>query len=724
MFAQRRTRMRAIPLGCQTARAFKRGMAMLGKCGGVMTYPEGIPTRTGAARCLSLPVAKVIGHDQTSIGRSRHFLAGSARLFAVEELPRRWTGVRQASLLWFTANRCMFEASMVPSKTTAYLPKALAGLAAACVMALGFGAAHALAEDADGQTHAVAMHGSPLHGPDFEHFDYVNPDAPTGGSIRFGLRGSFDSVNPLIVRGSPVWWVRGWVWESLATRGRDEAFTLYGLLAETIIVPEDRTYVTFGVNPEARFSDGEPVTADDVIFSMELLREHGRPSQRRAYDQITEVERLDDLTVTFHLGDGSNRELPILLGLLPVLPEHATTVEAFTETSLEPPIGSGPYALTRVDPGRLAVFERREDYWGADLPVNVGQYNVDEWAIEYFRDETALFEAFATGRLQLYAESDPVAWLNDYDFPAAASGEIVQSALEDERPKAPSGYVFNTRRAPFDDIRVRQALNLMFDFEWINQTIFADQYERTEGYFHGSELSAIGRPASEAELAILGDHVDAVLPEVLDGSWRTNISDGSGRDRANIRAGLQLLQEAGWRLDGRRLVNEAGEQMSFELLTSSPSAERVALAYAQTLQLAGIEMSVRVIDSAQFEERRRVFDFDMIPYVWYQSLSPGNEQYNRFGPSTADQDGSWNMAGITEPGVTAAIDAIVSAVDRDDLVQAARALDRLLISGSYIVPHYHAPAQWIAHASNVNFPENNSVWGYQFFTPNTIWIED
>jgi peptide/nickel transport system substrate-binding protein len=207
-------------------------------------------------------------------------------------------------------------------------------------------------------------------------------------------------------------------------------------------------------------------------------------------------------------------------------------------------------------------------------------------------------------------------------------------------------------------------------------------------------------------------------------SWRTNISDGSGRDRANIRAGLQLLQEAGWRLDGRRLVNEAGEQMSFELLTSSPSAERVALAYAQTLQLAGIEMSVRVIDSAQFEERRRVFDFDMIPYVWYQSLSPGNEQYNRFGPSTADEEGSWNMAGITEPGVTATIDAIVSAVDRDDLVQAARALDRLLISGSYIVPHYHAPAQWIAHASNVNFPENNSVWGYQFFTPNTIWIED
>lgn len=580
-----------------------------------------------------------------------------------------------------------------------------------------------MAEDADGQTHAVAMHGSPLHGPDFAHFDYVNPQAPTGGSIRFGLRGSFDSVNPLIVRGSPVWWVRGWVWESLATRGRDEAFSLYGLLAETIIVPQDRTYVTFGINPAARFSDGEPVTADDVIFSMELLREHGRPSQRRAYGQITEVEWVDDLTVTFHLGDGSNRELPILMGLLPVLPEHATTEEVFTETSLVPPIGSGPYALTRVDAGRLAVFERREDYWGADLPVNVGQYNVDEWSIEYFRDATALFEAFSTGRLQLYAESDPVAWLNDYDFPAAASGEIVQSALVDERPKAPSGYVFNTRRAPFDDVRVRQALNLMFDFEWINQTIFGDQYARTEGYFHGSDLSAIGVAASDDELAILSERADAVLPSVMEGTWRPNTSDGSGRDRTNIRAALSLLQEAGFSLDGRTLVDGNGEPFSFELLTSSPSAERVALAYAQTLQLAGIAMNVRVIDSAQFEERRRVFDFDMIPYTWFQSLSPGNEQTNRFGPATADQEGSFNMAGITEPGVTAAIEAIVGAVDRDDLITGARALDRLLISGSYIVPHYHAPAQWIAHASEVNFPQNNSVWGYQFYTPNTIWIE-
>ncbi|MEM6384424.1 MAG: extracellular solute-binding protein [Pseudomonadota bacterium] len=577
--------------------------------------------------------------------------------------------------------------------------------------------------DADGQTHAMTMHGSPLYGPDFEHFEYVNPQAPQGGAIRFGLRGTFDSVNPLIVRGSPVWWVRGWVWETLATRGRDEAFSLYGLLAEEIILPEDRTFVSFRINPAATFSDGEPVTADDVIFSMELMREHGRPSQRRAYGQITEVVREDERTVTFRLGDGSNRELPLLLGLMPILPSHAMTVEQFTETSLEPPIGSGPYKLARIDAGRLAVFERREDYWGADLPVNIGQHNVDEWSIEYFRDATALFEAFTTGRLQLYSEGDPTNWLNNYDFPAAERGEVVQSELTDERPKAPSGYVFNTRRPLFADIRVRQALNLMFDFEWINETIFASQYARTEGYFHGSELSSIGIPASDDELAILGADVDAVLPDVLDGTWRAPVSDGSGRDRTNIRAALGLLRDAGWTLDGRQLTNASGEPFAFEFLTSSASAERVALAYAQTLELAGISMTVRVIDGAQFEERRRVFDFDMIPYTWFQSLSPGNEQYNRFGPSTAEQEGSFNMAGITEPGVTAAIDAIVSAVERDDLVTAARALDRLLISGSYIVPHYHAPAQWIAHAADVNFPAQRSVWGYQFYTPDTIWID-
>lgn len=612
-------------------------------------------------------------------------------------------------------------------------PLARAFIAAVAVVALWFATAASAQEgggqdsgamDADGQTHAMAMHGAPLYAPDFSHFDYANPQAPIGGSIRFGLRGTFDSINPLIVRGSPVWWVRGWVWESLATRGRDEAFTLYGLLAETIEMPEDRTSITFGINPAARFSDGEPVTVDDVIFSMELLREHGRPSQRRAYGAITETERIDDMTVRFHLGDGSNRELPLLLGLIPVLPEHAMTVEQFTETSLETPIGSGPYALNRIDPGRLAVFERREDYWGTNLPVNQGQFNVDEWAIEYFRDDTALFEAFTTGRLDLYAEADPAKWLNDYDFPAAERGEIVQSALTDERPKAPGGYAFNTRRTLFQDVRVRQALTLLFDFQWINQTIFAGQYARTQGYFHGSELSAVGTPASDAELAILGEHADAILPEVLNGTWALPVSDGSGRDRTNIRAALGLLRDAGWTLDNGRLVNEAGEPFVFELLTSSASAERVALAYAQTLELAGIEMNVRVIDGAQFEQRRQVFDFDVIPYTWFQSLSPGNEQYNRFGPSTADQEGSFNVVGITEPGITTAIDAIVGAVDRDDLVTAARALDRLLISGSYIVPHYHAPAQWIAHAQQVRFPENNSVWGYQFYTPNTIWIEE
>lgn len=326
--------------------------------------------------------------------------------------------------------------------------------------------------DADGQTHAMAMHGEPLYGPDFTHFDYVNPDAPVGGEVRFGLTGSFDSVNPLIVRGTPVWWVRGLVYESLAYRGRDEAFSLYGLLASEIIMPDDRTFVTFTVDERARFSDGEPVTVDDVIFSMELLREHGRPGHRSTYGQITEVERHNERSVTFHLGDGSNRELPLLLGLMPIMPSHIMTVDLFTETSLEEPIGSGPYLLNRIDAGRLAVFERNPDYWGADKPVNVGLYNLERVSYEYFRDEAAMFEAFARGLIHMYSENDPADWSQSYDIPAVQSGEIVQSALVNQRPKPPTGYVFNTRREIFSDIRVRQALNLLFDFEWVNQTMF------------------------------------------------------------------------------------------------------------------------------------------------------------------------------------------------------------------------------------------------------------
>lgn len=584
--------------------------------------------------------------------------------------------------------------------------------------------AELIAEDADGQTHAMAMHGSPAYGPDFTHFDYVNPGAPQGGAIRFGLQGSFDSVNPLIPRGTPVWWVRGLVYESLGYRTRDEAFTLYGLLAEQIILPEDRRSITFVLNPEARFSDGEPVTVDDVVFSMELLREHGRPAQRRTYGQITGVERIGERAVRFELGDGSNRELPIVLGLMPILPEHAMTVDVFTETSLEPPVGSGPYRLARVDVGRLAVFERNADYWGADLAVMRGQYNVDEVSYEYFRDETALFESFKRGTIHLYSEGDPVRWVRDYNFPAALDGRIVQSALTDQRPKPPTGYVFNTRRAIFSDLRVRQALMLLFDFEWINRSLFVDQYARTEGYFFGSGLSSIGQPASEAERTILAGYEEAVLPSAMDGTWRAPVSDGSGQDRARLREALGLLREAGWSLSDGTLVNAAGQPFAFEFLTATRSAERVALSYARTLELLGIAMTVRTVDSAQFEARRQVFDFDMIPYVWFQSLSPGGEQRNRFGPSTADVEGSWNMAGIREPGVGAAIDALLAAGTREDLTTAARALDRLLISGSYMIPHYHAPAQWIAHSADVHFPETQPVRGYPFYTPNTIWVEE
>jgi peptide/nickel transport system substrate-binding protein len=577
------------------------------------------------------------------------------------------------------------------------------------------------AQDADGQMHAMSMHGTALYPPDFDHFAYVNPDAPKGGTLRFGVSGSFDSLNPLITRGSPVWWVRGLVYESLAYRGKDEAFTLYGLLASSIELPDDRSYVTFTVNENARFSDGEPVTADDVIFSMELLREHGRPGQRSTYGRITQTIRVDDRTIRFELGDGSDRELPLLLGLMPILPQHAMTVEAFNETSLEPPIGTGPYRVARVDAGRLVVFERNSDYWANDEPVMRGQNNFDEIIYDYYRDETALFEAFKRGIVNIYVEGDPGRWLSEYSFPAIASGQIVQSTFTDGLPNVPSVLVFNTRRPIFADERVREALTMLFDGPWINETLFSGLYSRTEGYFHGSELSAIDRPADPAELAILGDNVALVDQDVLDGTWHLAQTDGSGRDRNTIRAALALLGQAGWTLDGGVLRNGEGQPFTFELLANTGDIERIALSYAQTLELAGIEMTIRTIDSAQFQERLRAFDFDMINFTWSQSLSPGNEQTNRFGSELANAEGSFNVAGIANPAVDAAIEALLSARGREDFVSAARAIDRALISGSYAIPLFHNPSTWIAHQSALRYPDYTPVFGYQ---TSTWWSQD
>lgn len=553
------------------------------------------------------------------------------------------------------------------------------------------------------------MHGEPKYPAGFDHFPYLNPDAPKGGRITFGIKGTFDSLNPLIIRGVPVWWVRGLVYESLMARGEDEPFTLYGLIADSIEVPEDRSWVEFHINPEARFSDGRPVTVEDVIFSLELLRDKGRPNHRSYYSLVKDIERLDEQTVRFVFRDASNRELPLIIGLMPVLPRHAIDPDRFESTTLEPPVGSGPYRISAVEPGRRVTFARDPDYWAADLPVSRGLYNFDEIRLDYYRDQNSMFEAFKKGLIDVYPDGDPAHWTESYDFPAVSSGQIVKEGFKDGLPKNPSGFVFNTRRPPFDDPRVREALGHLLDFEWINVNLFYGLYARTAGYFDGTELSSLGRAMDERERQILAGHLDEIRPEVAAGKWRPPVSDGSGRDRRNLEKAFALLREAGWHLQGKRLVSADGQPFRFEFLSPTPEAERIALAFRRNLQRLGIDMSIRTVDSSQYQERLRKFDFDMTLYAWVQSLSPGNEQTGRWGSQAADSEGAFNIAGIRSPAVDAAIAALLAAHEKEDFVSAARALDRALISGFYMIPLYHPPEQWVAYWNRLAHPESTPL---------------
>ncbi len=560
--------------------------------------------------------------------------------------------------------------------------------------------------------HGISMHGQVKYPSGFAHFEYVNPGAPKGGRLTRGLQGSFDSLNPLIVKGNPVWAVRGYVYESLLTRSYDEAFSLYGLLAETVETPEDRSWVTFTLRPEARFSDGQPVTADDVIFSMELLRERGRPNHRSYYAKVAKAEKLGERAVKITF-EGADREMPLIMGLMPVLPKHLIDPESFEQTSLAPPVGSGPYIVSAVDPGASVTFTRNPDYWGSELAVNRGSYNFDEIRHDYYRDENGRFEAFKKGLFDINGESDPGRWARDYDFPAIRDGRVVKKSFETGLPSGMTGLVFNTRRAHFGDRRVREALTLLFDFEWINANLHHGLYARTQSYFHGSELSSFGRPADDREMALLAPFMDEVSEAAMAGTLKQPETDGSGRDRANRRKALELLGEAGFELkDGKLIHIRSANPFRFEMLALSREQERLFLNFQRSLRLAGIEASIRQVDSAQYQARLTGFDFDMIQYGWPVSLSPGNEQIFRWSSTVADQEGSFNFAGVKSEAVDAMIAALLEATEREDFVSAVRALDRVLLSGTYVVPLFHLPEQWVAYWSRLRHPEVTSLNGY------------
>ncbi|ODA68636.1 Oligopeptide-binding protein AppA precursor [Methyloligella halotolerans] len=555
----------------------------------------------------------------------------------------------------------------------------------------------------------------------FDHFPYVNPDAPKGGRLVLGERGSFDSLTPLIVMGHAAEGLLDYVYESLMARSYDEPFTLYARIAETIETPPDRSWVLFQLNPRAKFSDGHPITPKDVIFSYQVLRERGRPNHRTFYSKIAKAEQVGKHGVKFTFEDGSDREMPLIMGLMPVLPSHLVDPETFETTSLHIPIGSGPYVVGSVDAGKSITYKRDPDYWGRDLNVNKGRFNFDEIRIEYYRDSGAMLEAFKSGLIDFREEEDPTWWTESYDFPAVRDGRVVKEALPIEVPAGMSALVFNTRRPQFADIRVRQALIELFDFDWINRTLYHGQYDRTQSYFARSDLSSHGRPADLHEEELLAPYPDAVLPDIMDGTYALPESDGRGQNRTGRRNALKLFREAGYVLKDGRLINEAtGKPFSIEILAATRPQERLLLTYARALKQLGIAVRIRQVDSAQYQRRKQTFDFDMIQYYWPVSLSPGNEQLFRWGSEAAVTDGSFNYPGIESEAVDAMIGALLRAKSDKDFVSSVRALDRVLLSGRYVLPLFHLPKQWVAYWRRLHRPEQVPIFGYIL---DTWWAE-
>ncbi|MCB8821708.1 extracellular solute-binding protein [Microvirga rosea] len=576
--------------------------------------------------------------------------------------------------------------------------------------------------------HGAALLGEPKYPPDFKHFDYVNPNAPKGGLVRFGVQGTFDSFNIAVagVKGSPEAGL-GLVYETLVTSSLDEPSATYGLLAEAFSYPEDYSSVTFRLRPEAKWNDGKPVTADDVIFSFEVLKANS-PTYAFYYKNVEKAEKLGEREIRFVFDEKGNRELPQIMGQLLILPKHwweGTTPDGrkrdITQTGLEPPLGSGPYRLKSFDAGRNSTYERVKDYWGAGVNVNVGQNNFDEVRYEYYRDATVLLEAFKGDRIDFRVENSARNWATGYDFPARQQGKVILEEFPNRTSGVMQAFVLNLRRDKFKDQRVRRAFNLAFPFEEINRTIFSGQYERIGSYFQGLDLASSGLP-EEKERAILESIKDKIPAEVFTTPYKNPVSDTTDAVRANLREADRLLREAGWELKDRRRVNAKGETLTVELLGDTPNDERVYLPYKASLDRLGIVTTVRIVDDVQYVNRTRSFDFDIAGGIWVQSQSPGNEQREFWGSQAARREGSRNLPGISDPGVDALIDRVIFAKDREELVAATKALDRVLLAHDYVVPQWTYGKQRTARWDRFSRPETMPRYGASAFP--TIWWFD
>ena len=602
------------------------------------------------------------------------------------------------------------------------------------LLALSAPGAHAQ-DTAATPRHAYTVLGEPALPPGFTAFPYVNPDAPKGGEVRLASIGTFDGFNPFILRGTAEGhgvgaWVTlpggsgsgstvGHVWETLLTGSADEVATGYGHLAESIEVPADKRSTAFTLRPEAKFSDGTPVTAEDVAWTYRTLLEKGRPSFRIQYADVKDVVVEGPRRVRFNFKTDQNRDLPLIVGGLPVLPRHFFDGRDFTAPLTDAPVGSGPYRVSAVKPGAGVTLTRNPDYWGRDLPVNRGLWNFDEIRLDFYREANGQFEAFKRGLYDFRVETEPLRWHDGYDFPAARNGEVIRETIKTGMPQPSEFLVFNTRRPVFSDIRVRQALTLLFDFEWINRNYFFGLYGRSASFFAGSELSAYGRAADAREQVLLKPFAAHMPPDILDGSYHLPVSDGSGRDRATLRSALALLSQAGYDLDGTVLRQRSTKApLSFEILVATRDQERIALAYMRDLKRAGIEVSVRAVDAVQFDQRRLGFEFDMIQNRWDQSLSPGNEQSFYWGSEAADLQGTRNYMGAKDPAIDVMIAAMLEARERPAFLSAVRALDRTLMSGFYAIPLFNVREQWIARWNRIERPGATALTGY---LPETWW---
>lgn len=593
--------------------------------------------------------------------------------------------------------------------------RALAPILGALLVLLPLHAAFAA-----GKSHAIAMHGEPALPAGFEHFPYADPDAPKGGRVNYAWPGTFDSVNPFIVQGSAA---RGSldllfgnnVFDTLMMRSADEPFSLYPLLAEAIETDDARSFAEFTLDPRARFSDGRPVTPEDVIFTVKLLRDKGLPRYAVTADKIAAMDKVGERGVRFTF-KRPDRELPLILGLMPILPEHATDAGSFDKSTLKPMTGSGPYRLAEVKPGDSVTFRRNPDYWAKDIPSKRGFDNYDEIRLTYYRDENALFEAFKKGLVDVLLEENSNRWTSQYDFPAVTTGAVVKDTIQTRMPSGMFGIVLNTRRPALADRKLREALTSLFDFEWVNRNLFSDTYTRTRSFFDNSELSSAGVPASAGEKALLAPFPDAVRPEILAEGWQPPASDGSGRDRAFLRIGFDKLTAAGYTLRDGRMTGPDGRPLSFEIMLKGSEMQQIAVAFQQTLRKLGVELVIRSVDAAQFLQRQIEYDFDMMFFRYTSSLSPGVEQASRWGSEVRDKPGTYNYAGVADPAVDALLDHVINARTRPEFVDAVRALDRVLLSGAYIIPLYFKPDQWAARWARIERPEVTPIQGAQFPT--------